>query len=217
MNNHKKLTRYKTKVYKPKHSVTMTTPLEPYDRFLRNFLVTHAYMEYHKVSAQEQSAIKDSDTLCETIFQPLYPILTYYLERLNGEYSPIVFEKEIQIYPQTTFQDYIDETINIKTIGTYDYQRFTENMKDEGFRTNLYRKFEKSMAMRRLKNHLLFILELHIQRDTNKDAYRTPTESEYIDTVLDATAYFDYLATRETTDSEKENRALALIDRMLFV
>lgn len=189
----------------------------PYDRFLRNFLVTHAYMEYHKISAQEQSVNKDGDTLLETIFQPLYPILTYYLERLNGEYSQIVFEKEIQVFPMMTFQDYIDETINIHTIGTYDYQRFAENMKNIGFRTNLYRKFEKSMAMRRLKNHLLFILELHIQRDTNKDAYRTPAESEYIDTVLDATAYFDYLATRETTDSEKENRALALIDRMLFV
>jgi hypothetical protein len=195
----------------------MTTPLDPYDRFLRNFLVTHAYMEYHKVSAQEKSAIKDSDTLCETIFQSLYPILTYYLERLNGEYSQIAFDKEIQVFPMMTFQQYIDETINIKTIGTYDYQRFTENMKDEGFRTNLYRKFEKSMAMRRLKNHLFFILELHDQRDRNKEAYRTPTESEYIDTVLDATVYFDYLARRETTDSEKENQALALIDRMLFV
>ena len=195
----------------------MATPLEPYDRFLRNFLVTHAYMEYHKVSAQEQSAIKDSDTLCETIFQPLYPILTYYLERLNGEYSQIAFDKEIQVFPMMTFQQYIDETINIKTIGTYDYQRFTENMKDEGFRTNLYRKFDKLMAMRRLKNHLFFILELHDQRDRNKEAYRTPTESEYIDTVLDATVYFDYLARRETTDSEKENQALALIDRMLFV
>lgn len=195
----------------------MTTPLDPYDRFLRNFLVTHAYMEYHKVSAQEKSAIKDSDTLCETIFQSLYPILTYYLERLNGEYSQIAFDKEIQVFPMMTFQQYIDETINIKTIGTYDYQRFTENMKDEGFRTNLYRKFDKSMAMRRLKNHLLFILELHFQRDRNKEAYRTPTESEYIDTVLDATVYFDYLARREPTDSEKENQALALIDRMLFV
>lgn len=195
----------------------MTTPLDPYDRFLRNFLVTHAYMEYHKVSAQKKSAIKDSDTLCETIFQSLYPILTYYLERLNGEYSQIAFDKEIQVFPMMTFQQYIDETINIKTIGTYDYQRFTENMKDEGFRTNLYRKFDKSMAMRRLKNHLLFILELHFQRDRNKEAYRTPTESEYIDTVLDATVYFDYLARREPTDSEKENQALALIDRMLFV
>ena len=196
----------------------MTTPLEPYDRFLRNFLVTHAYMEYHKVSAQEQSAINDSDTLCETIFQSLYPILTYYLERLNcDDYSQIVFEKEIQVFPMMTFQDYIDETINIKTIGTHDYQRFTENMKDGGFRTNLYRNFEKSMAMRRLKNHLFFILELHVQRDRNKEAYRTPTESEYIDTVLDATVYFDYLGRRETTDSEKENQALALIDRMLFV
>ena len=193
----------------------------PYDRFLRNFLVTHAYMEYHKISAQKQSVNKDSDALLDTIFQPFYPILTYYLERLrnqnNGEYSHVVFEKEIQVYPTMTFQDYIDETINIHTIGTHDYQRFTENMKNIGFRTNLYKKFEKELAMRRLKNHLFFILELHDQRDRNKDAYRTPTESEYIDTVLDATAYFDYLATRETKEWEKENQALALIDRMLFV
>lgn len=188
----------------------MTRPLDPYDRFLRNFLVTHAYMEYHKRANTDVG-------IYYSLFQPLYPILTYYLERLGDDYSQIVFEKEIPIYATITFQKYIDETINIKTIGTHDYQRFTENMKDEGFRTNLYRKFEKSMAMRRLKNHLFYILELHDQRDKNKDAYRTPTESEYIDTVLDATVYFDYLARRETTDSEKENQALALIDRMLFV
>jgi hypothetical protein len=174
-------------------------------------------MEYHR----QMNSDLEKENPWEKVFEKFEPILNYYVERLRdqagGEYQNIRFPHEIQHYVSSTFQDYIDKTINIHSIGTYDYQRFTENMKDFGFRSKLYEKFEMSMARNRLKNHLLFILELHCQRDRNKDTYRTPTESEYIDTVLDATTYFDYLATRDSKEWEEENRALALIDRLLFV
>lgn len=238
-------------------------PQTPYERFIRDFLVTRCYMEYCKlckimdayatqnkivdvafttdgikiisempdiivdsnenihITPQTRIAHVHNEVVWNTVFCKLAPILEYYIDLLGnlgekGECS-IAFEHSIQIYNDETFQEHIDSTLNMTTLGAYDYNRFIINMKNDGFRQNMFAKFENKMALRRLKNHLVYITRLYLQKELYDIPFMTKTESLYLDNILDATSYFNYLATRESTDCEKENRVLEIIDRMLFV
>uniref|UniRef100_A0A6C0H3T2 Uncharacterized protein n=1 Tax=viral metagenome TaxID=1070528 RepID=A0A6C0H3T2_9ZZZZ len=231
----------------------MNASLSNYDKFIRNFLVSHCYMEYCKLcvivkTCYRQKKIVDISlsyngdiittdmpvqecvdnnkyafqdkihdrVIWNTVFQKLEPVLYYYLYRLLLSHSvSISFTHMIQIYDEQTFQDFVDSRMNMQCCGAHEYQQFIQNMKDETFKKNMYSKFENEMALRRLKNHLVYIILVYLKK--NKDTFMTDTEMEYIDTVMDVTAYFEYVSNHMNIRTEKENKVLEFIDRMLFV
>lgn len=42
-----------------------------------------------------------------------------------------------------TFQQYVDEKYNIKTLGAYDYMTFCKKMKEKEFKKELFTKYKK--------------------------------------------------------------------------
>ena len=222
----------------------MNSSLTDYDKFIRNFLVSHCYMEYCKlcvcyqqkkdvyvslscrgedtstsdiITKQEYIGDIHDKVIWNTVFRKLEPVLFYYLDRLLlfSHFDSMSFTHMIQVYEEQTFQDFVDSKMNMQCCGTHEYQKFIQNMKDENFKKNMYNKFENEMALRRLKNHLVYIILVYLKK--NKDTLMTDMETEYIDTVMDATVYFDYVSNHKNNRSEKENRALEFIDRILFV
>jgi hypothetical protein len=68
-------------------------------------------------------------------------------------------------YVEQSFQEYIDERVNLKSTGPYDYQAFIKNMTDPTFKQNLYAKYQKDFELMALKN--LIIQECETQENPN--------------------------------------------------
>ena len=177
---------------------------EDYMYFIKRYLVTHCYSEYcRKIYSYPEEQVgymvnlikyKDEQSVWNEIFHKQQMIIKYYMKLL--EYYPENQGnlKQAPVYLQETFQEYIDKQVNIKTIGPYDYQQFIKSMKDESFRQKVFEKYEINDMERKVKNNIIYIVQLYLNEKTNTSYYFTDEERNEMDLSLDILPYLQYIA-----------------------
>jgi len=207
--------------------------------FIKRYLVTHCYSEYcRKIYSYPEEEVgymanlikhKDEQQVWNEIFQKQHIILKYYM-KLVEHFPNNQGLKQAPVYLQETFQEYIDKQVNIKTIGSYDYQQFIKSMKEESFREKIFEKYEKSDNERRVKNNIIYIVQLYLNEKTNTSYYFTDEERNEMDLSLDILPYLQYIAKngwlyqdvkeekieKESIDERNELNVLKTIGEFLF-
>lgn len=214
-----------------------------YIEFIKKFLIHKLYLDYCKQTYDMQNAQTETDIWNE-VFKKNREVLKYYLQlskfiNTTANTTKTNTQSESDIYKHKTFQDYIDETINIKTINQFHYQEFIKSMKDDTFKQNFQNKYEDYITETKLKNHLIYIIQSRIKSQTpsnknkNQKQYYTETEEYEMDTSLNIIPYLEYVSQqRHIQENENENenektmteinektietRALEAIDDFLF-
>jgi hypothetical protein len=213
---------------------------EDYMYFIKRYLVTHCYSEYcRKIYSYPEEEVgymtnlikyKDDETVWNEIFQKQHIILKYYMKLLEHYPENEGKLKQASVYLQETFQEFVDRQVNIKTIGPYDYQQFIRSMQDEGFRQKIFEKYEISDNERRVKNNIIYIVQLYLNEKTNTSYYFTDEERNEMDLSLDILPYLQYIAKngwlyqdikdekieKETIEERNELNVLKTIGELLF-
>ena len=213
---------------------------EDYMYFIIRYFVTHCYSEYcRKIFSYPEEEVgymanlikyKDDETVWNEIFQKQHMIMKYYMKLLEHYPENEGKLKQASVYLQETFQEFVDRQVNIKTIGPYDYQQFIRSMQDEGFRQKVFEKYEISDNERRVKNNIIYIVQLYLNEKTNTSYYFTDEERNEMDLTLDILPYLQYIAKngwlyqdvkdekieKETIDERNELTVLKTIGEILF-
>jgi hypothetical protein len=143
----------------------------------------------------------------EKLFQnkEVHKLLHYlmYLLIFNGDtfayWEQYVCPMEQSTYfPLKSFQEFIDEKINIKSIGTHDYHQFILSMEIPTFKNNMVEKYKKYSLENMIKNHMVFLLEF---RQMENRYYFTREEEDNIGIYLDMTPFYEYVAKLGGTDA----------------
>lgn len=208
--------------------------------FIKRYLVTHCYSEYcRKIYSYPEEEVgymtnlikyKDDETVWNEIFQKQHIILKYYMKLLEHYPENEGKLKQASVYSQETFQEFVDRQVNIKTIGPYDYQQFIRSMQDDGFRQKVFVKYEISDNERRVKNNIIYIVQLYLNEKTNTSYYFTDEERNEMDLTLDILPYLQYIAKngwlyqdvkdekieKETIEERNELNVLKTIGEFLF-
>ena len=74
-------------------------------------------------------------------------------------------------YQEKSFQAYVDEKINLQSVGPYDYQIFIKNMTDPEFKKNIHAKYQKDHELNALKNMII---------DETMELFRNESSFEYL-------------------------------------
>jgi hypothetical protein len=177
---------------------------EDYMYFIKRYLVTYCYSEYcRKIYSYPEEEVgytqtlikyKDDETVWNEIFHKQQMIIKYYMKLLDHYPENQGNLKQTSVYLQETFQEYIDKQINIKSIGPYDYQQFIRSMQDDGFREKVFEKYEKGDNERKIKNNIIYIVQLYLNEKTNTSYYFTDEERNEMDISLDILPYLQYIA-----------------------
>lgn len=187
-----------------------------YIEFIKNTLVNQCIIEFKRAVYEKEnmdtinepiyvdklfSSIDDVN-LWHIVFKKIEPIFNYYLEL---EYNEVKYSKPV--FNTKTFQEYIDELVNIRSIGPADYQRFIQNMKNEDFRSKMKRNYDIYSLKNNLKNHLIFIIELHFLESIGKMMLDDEMKT-YLPIMVNAIPYFEYLTEKKWSIYDIENDSL---------
>lgn len=210
----------------------MATYTNDYIHFIKTFLVNACYMEYSKQVYRFGSVIRsdsinydyESDlvtsindiNIWDKVFGKLDPVLQYYVHLftnykgvldLTQRWPPYTPQRLADTYTLVKFQDYIDERINIKTIGATDYQQFMKNMLLPEFKEKMLQKYTADSIHKMVKNHLIYVVNLHILKRLGKLQHVSRKEEEDMDMVMNAVPYFNLLSERgySIEDIEDDN------------
>jgi len=184
-----------------------------YIEFIKHTLINQCVIEFKREVFEKQpqdykdvlvSSIQDI-TIWNTVFKKLEPIFNFYTDL---EYNYISDNHKIYIFQQQTFQEYIDNLINLKTVGPVDYQTFIKNMQNTDFHNKMTIKYRIDMHKNTLKNHLIFIVELYIMETFGHKNYYINEYDEFVPTIINAVPYFEYLSEKGWTTQDIENNSL---------
>jgi hypothetical protein len=189
-----------------------------YIDFIKNTLVNQCITEFKRAVFEKEKQDTDEPTeyvdtlftcmddllIWYTVFKKLEPIFNYYVEL---DYNQIQENISKPIFKTKTFQEYIDELVSMRTIGPADYQRFIQNMKNEDFRNKMIRNYEIYSQKNRLKNHLIFIVELHFLELIGRLIVDNENNT-YVPVMVNAIPYFEYLTEKEWTIQDIENDSI---------
>ena len=209
-----------------------------YMNFIKRYLVNHCYSEYCKKIysypaegfMENLIKYKDDDMIWNEIFNKQHTILNYYMKLMEHFPENQGQSKQTSIYPQETFQEYIDKQINIQTIGAYDYQQFIKSMKIETYKQKVFEKYEKNDKEKVIKNNIVYIIQLYLYERTNTSYYFTDDERREMDISLDILPYLTYLSKngwyyedineekieKESMEERSEMNILKMIGNCLF-
>lgn len=183
-----------------------------YYEFIKMYLINTCYAQYCKniyepsllPNKQMQPMLDQNQndiTIWNEIFRNTYTIMNYFI-KINMHISPqnqavhwmsngILYESELSssqmstIYKIQSFQDFVDNKINIHSVGGADYQAFIVSMRTPAFRNRLIEKYHLYVREQQVKNHLVYIVQSHINNKVNQGD---------LDMKLQIIPYFEYLA-----------------------
>ena len=191
----------------------MATYSENYIHFIKTFLVNSCYMEYSKQIYKDIEWDYESELITrvfdiniwDKVFEKLAPVLQYYLHlftnykgvlEVTQQMPPYSPQRLANVYELVKFQDYIDEKINIRTIGASDYQEFMKNMEVTEFKEKMLQKYTESSIYKMVRNHLIYVVNLHILKRVRKLEVMSYQEETDMDMMMDAIPYFNLLSKR---------------------
>ena len=138
-----------------------------YIKFIKNSLIYLCYTEYCKINNNESWNV---------IFNHVHPVLLYYLHLstnfqcilLNTTPTPTSSHSHSHSHshsiPQLTFQEFINEKLNVSAMNQQDYNNFTRSMKNVEFRYNLNKQYNIDIKMKTLKNNIIHIIQLYLSK-----------------------------------------------------
>uniref|UniRef100_A0A6C0KH72 Uncharacterized protein n=1 Tax=viral metagenome TaxID=1070528 RepID=A0A6C0KH72_9ZZZZ len=148
-----------------------------YVLFIKQFIVAQAIRIWNQQDVKPQlQAWNEIFNELHIPLQYLYQLIyhshtisstqsTYSLENMHDLVTKMY--NAPRTYVEQSFQEYIDERVNLQKVGPYDYQAFIKNMTDPTFKQNIYAKYQKDFELMALKN--LIIQECEAQE--NPDNY----------------------------------------------
>lgn len=180
-----------------------------YIEFIKKFLIHKLYLDYTYTQTQTQTQTETD--IWNEVFNKNRAVLKYHLQLSKSTKTNANVTKtnnQGDIYKDKTFQDYIDETINIQTINQVHYQEFIKSMKDESFKRNFQNKYEDYITETKVKNHLIYIVQIIIKsQNQNQNQYYTETEEYEMDTSLNVIPYLEYVSYQDhAQEDENENQ-----------
>jgi len=91
-----------------------------------------------------------------------------------------VSDSDSQMYPEKTFQEYVDSIANIKKMGSYDYMEFCKNMKNKDFKQDILNKYTGDEKMKKIKNKIVYeVMKLDEKTSSmNEQLYDYITKNE---------------------------------------
>jgi len=182
-------------------------------QFIKSTLINACYTGYCKqvyASADIESQnykfnlldCKNEKYIWDNIFNNVRDLLNYYmhlsvdhLDILNNQHKVTYTQNRLStIYEQLTFQSFIDERINFQRVGYREYQSFIKSMKDPSFKNKMADKYRTYMEITTLKNHIVYVIGLHLARQVDCSTMFTDEESADMDTMINAIPYFEHLS-----------------------
>lgn len=155
---------------------------------------------------------KNEKYIWDNIFNNVNDLLIYYmhlsvdhLDILNIQHKVTYTQNRLStIYEQFTFQSFIDDQINFQKVGYREYQSFIKSMKDPSFKNKMVDKYRTYMEFRTLKNHIVYVIGLHLARQIDCSTMFTDEESVDMDTMINAIPYFEHLSKNDWTVEDIE-------------
>lgn len=182
-------------------------------QFIKTYLVNSVYTEYckevySKGDIESQNFIgdlldyKNEVYIWDTAFNRVHDLFNYYLHLSVNHMDALNLQNKITysqnrlsgIYEQVTFQTFIDDQINFQKIGYREYQNFVKSMKDPEFKKKMVNKYNTHIHIRTLKNHIIYVIHLHLAKQTDYATIFTDEEISDMDTMVNMIPYFEHMA-----------------------
>jgi hypothetical protein len=184
-------------------------------RFIKNLLINACYSEYCRQVNHEYSdgntntshfkyaliEYKNDKAIWDNVFYKFHDLFIYYLH-LSTDYKGILLHQPRIVYEQLhltstylqlTFQEYVDEQINFQKVGYREYMNFAKSMQEYKFKAKMVDKYREDTETRNLKNHLIYIIHLHLSKAVENSKYFTIEEKELMELTINPITYFEYI------------------------
>jgi len=186
-------------------------------QFIRACLINTCYLDYCKevytivkfncIYAYELLFYKNDKTIWDKVFQKNKDMFLYYLELTTDHLSILPKQPRIaysptqtsNTYEQITFQEFVDERVNLQKVGYREYQTFIRSMTDSNFKKNLIDKYRNDTEITSLKNYLIYVIQMIISKYINKSEFFTVDEAKDMDISMNPIPYFEYLCRNSNT------------------
>jgi len=177
-----------------------------YVKFIKTFIANNCYIKYcltlsqrnnneefHRTQLMENKNDEDIwNKIMNEMHLPIKYLTLLYKTTTYG--IPI---HNITIFKQQTFQEYIDSLISLKTVGSYDYQRFIKSMQEESFKNKMIDKYNETIYTNIIKNYIIYIIQLYLARTTNSSTIFTDEEYDEMDISIDLIPYIEFLSKKK--------------------
>lgn len=120
-------------------------------------------------------------------------LLKYYIY-LSNKMEKYDQNRLSNVYEQITFQEYVDSMVNFNEIGYREHQKFVRSMQDVKFKNNMFNKYQKNSDLKTVKNHIVYIITLHLSKRSNFIGIYSEQEESDMDIMIDAIPYFNYIS-----------------------
>lgn len=180
-----------------------------YIHFIKTFIANKCYMNYCnmmlKKSNEEGSEYKENilkyryepdvwKEILNTIHIPMKYLIQLYK---NIDYE--IPQHSIQIYEYQTFQEYVDSYVTLEKAGSYNYQQFIKSMKEAEFKNKVVEKYEISLYENKIKNYIIYVINLYLTAKTNTHQIFTDREQLEMDISVDIMPYLEYISKRDSS------------------
>jgi CHAT domain-containing protein len=197
-----------------------------YIHFIKTFIINACYMEYcnqiyeksclltaHEIHNDYKTLLESNTTnkeIWEKIFNKNHDLIRYYLH-LTTNFQNILNELNIvqynqtqlaNVYVQKTFQEFIDVIEEQKKQYNNTDNKFMVSMKNKNFKDKIIELYQKESYKNTIKNHLIYIIKLHISKQLGKTRFLTDEEKDDIDIMINAVPYFEHLSENGWTIEE---------------
>jgi len=196
-----------------------------YVKFIKTFIANNCYIKYcldvtttdnneetYRTQLMEnKNDVKIWNKIMNEMHIPIKYLTLLYKTTTYG--IPI---HNITVFKQQTFQEYIDSLISLKTVGSYDYQRFIKSMQENSFKNKMIDKYNETIYTNIIKNYIIYIIQLYLSRTTNSSTIFTDEEYEEMELSIDLIPYIEFLSSKnlgidnfigETTNANNANNA----------
>jgi hypothetical protein len=172
-----------------------------------SLLTTHEIEHDYKTLLESNNTNKD---IWEKVFNKNHDFIRYYFHLTTNfqnilSETPLIYYNQTQlanVYVQTTFQEFIDTIEGEKKQYNDTSNKFMVSMKNKKFKDKMVDLYHSETRENTLKNHLIYIIKLHISKQLGKTQFFTDEENNDIDIMINAVPYFEHLSENGWTIEE---------------
>ena len=167
----------------------------------------------HEIEHNYKTMLESNKTnieIWEKVFNKNHDLLKYYLHLTTNfqnilSETPLIYYNQTQlanVYKQTTFQEFIDKIEDEKKQYNDNSNTFMNSMKKKNFKDKMVELYHSETRENTLKNHLVYIIKLHISKQLGKTQFFTDEEQQDIDVMINAVPYFEHISKNGWTIEE---------------
>ena len=168
----------------------MTNHTVEYIKFIRDYLVNECY---NIIRRESITLTDDSNKNWDNVFNKVHKLLMYY-HHISKKiiYAPYQTATE---YKYLSFPEFVDNKIGINSVTDADYRFFIKSMSDSVFTYNLNQQYNNHNSLQMVKNHVIYMVDLHIRGEkVNDSIYFSLEERRILHDVLNAIPFLEYVS-----------------------